>query len=107
MSKKFDLHARRAQIHEAAGAPVHVVLDVVDGEEVTVSIPAMKVWRQSAQDAIGRGDMSEWARLTMSEGDYAKWKDADLSIGEVEAVFDYVAEAHGVDPTDGDSSPTS
>jgi hypothetical protein len=68
------------------------------------TIPAMKRWPARALAALGKGDLAAALTEVLGE-DYEGLMDAGLTVGELETLFDKVANVAGLDTLPNSSRP--
>jgi hypothetical protein len=73
---------------DAEAAPEGASVDLVtETATVTVTVPPPGRWKSRANTMLREGNFDGWAQTTLSDGDWAKWVDADPTNDDVEAFF--------------------
>lgn len=100
---KFDLKAAakaKAAASESQGLPFAFTYD---GDDYTV--PPSREWSMAALERLGSGDLAGALTELLSEDTYAKLRDAGLTLGELEALFEQVAQDSGMETLPNSRAP--
>lgn len=97
----FDLEAAaQAAAAEAKAAPFNFTYK---GNDYTV--PPMKSWPAKALPALRDGDLDTALPLVLGDDAYVKLTEAGLTVGELELLFDKIANAGGLGDLPNSSPP--
>jgi hypothetical protein len=66
------------------GVPVVLTTETA---AVTLTVPPPGRWKSRANTMLREGNFDGWAEITLSDGDWARWVEADPTNDDVEAFF--------------------
>jgi hypothetical protein len=92
---KFDLEAAakaKAAASESQGAPFAFSYKGGDYE-----VPPSREWSMAALERLAGGDLSGALTELLGEETYGQLRDAGMTLGELEALFENVAQASGLE----------